>query len=98
MEDVIMIKFFFLIQIFLHCLIFLIGDWRMSWKMNIQFAPVSNVSSATYVGIVKSRKDGSLIYHINPVQHEKIEGQEITFFHHLRKKFIYDNDKKEFFR
>ena len=96
-------KFLFLIAFFIHGMVFLIGNWKMSWKIIIQYSKVDenllktkDVNACEEIHVLEHARDGSIK---QDIVKKEIDAQlGIVFFNYHKKKYILDADKKVFRR
>jgi hypothetical protein len=70
---VLYVKFLFLIIFFVHGMTYLVGNWKIDWKIFLQYSKVATCSAQTNdidlceeIYVLESRKDGSVKMEIVP--------------------------------
>jgi len=92
----------FITAIFFHSIAYLLGHWSQRMKAKIQYSSFGSdksedsLNSATFVLVRWEKKDVRVTYEIVPLKYD-VE-HSIFFINFTEKKYIFDDNKKEFYR
>jgi len=101
-EDEIYAKLGFLAVILLNCIAYLTNFWSVRANSVIEYFSIQtaqkNLPLASHVRVRSEKKGRNTTYAICKLEKTKIGETEVYYFHFHNKKYLWDNDKKDFRR
>ncbi|KAL4433179.1 hypothetical protein ABPG74_010874 [Tetrahymena malaccensis] len=101
-EDDVYPRLAVIVSAFLNCIAYLLGHWSQRMKAKICFSSFGKdksddaLNNATFVLVHFEKKSVRTVYEIVPLKYDT--DNDIFFIHFTEKKYIFDNEKKDFYR